>query len=93
MSKISEVDFLKKIINIQDEGCFGKHLHTIIGSRISELEGVKSVIVNPIIAVPVEVKPTVQEVAPVIKQEVKIPAPIEVKNQEVKIAPKKMGKK
>ena len=32
-----EVLFLRKLLQIQDEGCWGKHLHGIINERINEL--------------------------------------------------------
>jgi hypothetical protein len=32
-----EVLFLRKLLQIQDEGCWGKHLHEIINERINKL--------------------------------------------------------
>lgn len=33
-----EILFLRKILQIQEEGCFGRHLNTLINDRIKELK-------------------------------------------------------
>lgn len=33
----SEIEFLKKILQIQHEGCWGHHLDTVIKDRINQL--------------------------------------------------------
>ena len=35
----AEVIFLRKILQIQEEGGWGKHLHAVINERINELKG------------------------------------------------------
>lgn len=34
-----EVIFLRKIMQIQDDGGWGKHLHSVINERINQLKG------------------------------------------------------
>ena len=38
VTETAEILFLRKILKIQHEGCFGRHLDTIINDRIKELK-------------------------------------------------------
>lgn len=38
-SPANEIEFLKKILQIQQEGCFGRHLDAMINERIKILQG------------------------------------------------------
>lgn len=39
VSETEEIVFLRKILQIQDEGGWGKHLHSVINERINQLKG------------------------------------------------------
>jgi hypothetical protein len=91
--KKSEAEFLKMILNIQKEGCFGNHLDELISERIKLVSDENIVDARPAIIKPVFEEPEIPTITVAEKKTentvMQKPEPIIIKEVVKKKATKK----